>query len=156
MKKGNPLKVVPGLRDWTVYCMWFAAELITDNFDDVAAKLGVGDYKNLVLLRCVSEMGGMLSQAELSQVLRVNANSMVQRADTLEKTGFLRRERSKDNRRKYRIKLTPKAEKILHEFLKSPEPKIDGITPEELAALQRLCCSFIEYSLKEKSQHAAG
>jgi MarR family transcriptional regulator, lower aerobic nicotinate degradation pathway regulator len=56
---------------------------------------------------------GPLSQGELAEWVRTDRTTMVAFVDDLEERGYVRRERNPDDRRAYRLKLTPEGRRAL-------------------------------------------
>jgi DNA-binding MarR family transcriptional regulator len=100
--------------------------------------LGVGHHLVLKMLAAV----GPRSQQVLSEELRIDRSVMVGIADDLEKSGYVRRERSPEDRRAYAVTITApgrralaKAEKWIPEFL---DDTFAALSPPERDQLTRL------------------
>lgn len=94
-----------------------------------AQGLGVGEHLVLKMLAAV----GPCCQEELSKGLRIDRSVMVGCADRLEQAGFVNRERSAQDRRRYVITITGAG----HETLDRAESSIPGFLDEAFGALNR-------------------
>lgn len=87
--------------------------------DALAARLGhIGIRRHYFLLLAIHEGKGVTTQQELADLIEVDKVAMVGILDSLEKAGFIVRTQSKDDRRKHRIALTPKAVRHLPKIRK--------------------------------------
>jgi MarR family transcriptional regulator for hemolysin len=83
-----------------------------------------------------------LTQRELSRRVGMREPTTVTALKSLEKSGFVRRRQSEEDRRKIHVFLTPKAKKL--QAVLAPciaevnEIAASGLTPEEVATLRRL------------------
>lgn len=91
--------------------------------------LGVGEHLVLKMLTAV----GPCCQEELSNGLRIDRSVMVGCADRLEQAGFVNRERSAQDRRRYVITIT----RVGREALDRAESSIPGFLDETFGALTR-------------------
>ena len=107
--------------------------------DALAAKLGhIGIRRHYFLLVAIAEAKGKATQQELADLLESDKVTMVGILDSLDRAGFIRRTSDKDDRRKHRIILTPKAERHL--------PKIRKV----IADLNRKALSGLPASLADQ------
>ena len=86
------------------------AVTMTDRIEKVLAPLGIR-LKHYRLLR-VLYFEGPQRQNDLGTAMEVDRTTVVALVDHLEQRKFAKRERSPDDRRAYRVRLTPKGEKL--------------------------------------------
>jgi DNA-binding MarR family transcriptional regulator len=98
--------------------LWLQLNKVSRKYmDALAARLGhLGTRRHYFLLVAIGEGKGLLTQQQLADLLEVDKVAMVGILDALAKAGFVRRTRSKEDRRKHLITLTPKAQKALPEI----------------------------------------
>lgn len=86
---------------------------------------------------------GPLSQRELAQKILKSGGNVTMVIDNLEKRGLVKREREEEDRRLYRITLTPLGRKLIKNIFPRHAEKIASqmniLTKEELQELGRLC-----------------
>ena len=89
-------------------------------------------FYTLMLLQRLEED---VNQQQIAELLCIDKTSMVRIIDTLSKQGFVKRKKSKKDRREYQLELTPKAVQCIPEIRKalkeSNEETLAGITEEE-------------------------
>lgn len=104
--------------------LWLQLNKVSKKYmDALAAKLGhIGTRRHYFLLTAIGESEGKLTQQELADLLETDKVTMVGILDSLDRSGFIRRTRSKVDRRKQMITLTAKAERHL--------PKIKRVISE--------------------------
>ena len=90
------------------------------------------------LLQLVAANPGA-SQVELSREMHIDKASQVSLLDQAESAGWLIRTRSKEDRRRHELKLTPKGEamaaKIRKQTMRHEKKYVDRFSPEELKQL---------------------
>jgi MarR family transcriptional regulator for hemolysin len=98
--------------------LWLQLNKVSRQYmDALAARLGhLGTRRHYFLLVAIGEGKGLLTQQQLADLLEVDKVAMVGILDALVKGGFVRRTRSREDRRKHHIVLTPKAQKALPEI----------------------------------------
>lgn len=145
----NPLIIAPGLAQSPAYVVCHACDLMTERINHNARKLGLNDHKNLWLLIAIADGKGVLSQGTLGQVLQIGPNSMVKRADFLERRGLVKRVVNERNRREWLLRLTPKAERLVQEYLQAIV-ELSRLTQDEIKSLTTLAMRVIqaEYDVK--------
>lgn len=83
-----------------------------------------------------------LTQRELSRRVGMREPTTVTALKSLEKSGFVRRKQSEDDRRKIHVFLTPAAKKLQAELApcvaEVNEIALRGLTPDEITTLRRL------------------
>lgn len=86
---------------------------------------------------------GPLSQRELAQKILKSGGNVTMVIDNLEKAGLVKRERDEEDRRLYRVTLTPSGRKLIKNIFPRHAEKIASqmkvLTNEELQELGRLC-----------------
>jgi MarR family 2-MHQ and catechol resistance regulon transcriptional repressor len=86
---------------------------------------------------------GPLSQRELAQKILKSGGNVTMVIDNLEKGGLVKRERDSEDRRLYRITLTPSGRKLIKNIFPRHAEKIASqmnvLTKEELQELGHLC-----------------
>lgn len=86
---------------------------------------------------------GPLSQRELAQKILKSGGNVTMVIDNLEKRGLVKRKREEEDRRLYRITLTPSGRKLIKNIFPRHAEKIASqmnvLTKEELLELGRLC-----------------
>jgi MarR family 2-MHQ and catechol resistance regulon transcriptional repressor len=86
---------------------------------------------------------GPLSQRELAQKILKSGGNVTMVIDNLEKQGLVKRERNEEDRRLYRITLTPTGRKLIKNIFPRHAAKIASqmniLTKEELQELGHLC-----------------
>ncbi|MGZ8928841.1 MAG: MarR family winged helix-turn-helix transcriptional regulator [Methylobacter sp.] len=70
-------------------------------------------------------------QIDLAEILEIKPITLARQIDLLEEAGLVRRNKDSDDRRAYRLELTPKAQPIMQELWKIA----DGVEAEVLKAL---------------------
>lgn len=119
--------------------LWLQLNKVSKKYmDALAAKLGhIGIRRHYFLLVAIGEAGGHATQQALADLLETDKVTMVNILDALAKAGFIRRTVDKEDRRKHRIVLTPKAARNL--------PKIRKV----IADLNRKALSGLDGSLAD-------
>jgi MarR family transcriptional regulator, 2-MHQ and catechol-resistance regulon repressor len=86
---------------------------------------------------------GPLSQRELAHKILKSGGNVTMVIDNLEKRGLVKRERDEEDRRFYRVTLTPSGRKLIRNIFPRHAEKIASqmnvLTKEELLELGRLC-----------------
>ena len=86
---------------------------------------------------------GPLSQRELAQKILKSGGNVTMVIDNLEKRGLVKRERDSEDRRLYRVTLTPSGRKLIKNIFPRHAEKIASqmnvLTNEELQELGHLC-----------------
>lgn len=101
------------------------------------AGLERGQYQLMLAIKGMPE--GMRPRIrDLADRLQTRHHSAVELVNRLEAGGFVRRERSHDDRREVLIELTPKGEKVLAELALHHHEELRGAGPELVAALRRV------------------
>lgn len=93
------------------------------------------------------EQGGSVSQQDLSRMFAIDPTTIVAIVDELERAGFVRRERSTVDRRRYELRLTPEGAKALqaaHEVMDGVEAEFFGPLAADLPGYQRLTRQVLE------------
>jgi DNA-binding MarR family transcriptional regulator len=93
------------------------------------APLGI-DTREWAVLSCLDDEDG-LSQAEMAHKLGVDRTTMVGLVDELQRKSLVRREPDPEDRRKYRVELTPSGGEILEQG----GPLVDEAERQFLASL---------------------
>lgn len=87
------------------------------------------------LLQLVAANPGA-SQVELSRAMHIDKASLVSLLDQAESSGWLNRVRSKEDRRRHELKLTPKGERMAaslrKQTMRHEKKYLDRFTPDEL------------------------
>lgn len=98
--------------------LWLQLNKVSRRYmDALAARLGhLGIRRHFFLLVAIGEGKGSLNQQQLADLLEVDKVAMVGILDSLVGEGFVRRSRSRQDRRKQHIVLTPKARKAIPEI----------------------------------------
>lgn len=98
--------------------LWLQLNKVSRQYmDALAARLGhLGTRRHYFLLVAIGEGKGQLTQQQLADLLEVDKVAMVGILDALVEGGFVRRTRSREDRRKHHIVLTAKAQKALPEI----------------------------------------
>jgi len=98
--------------------LWLQLNKVSRQYmDALAARLGhLGTRRHYFLLVAIGEGKGLLTQQQLADLLEVDKVAMVGILNTLSREGFVRRTRSREDRRKHHIVLTAKAQKALPEI----------------------------------------
>ncbi len=94
------------------------------------------------------EGGSPLTLSHLSDVLHLDNSTVTGLVDRLEGAGFVRRDADPDDRRKWRISITPNGVKEIEKarrVIKSVNERIEaGFTKVEMSTLHRILGSFEE------------
>lgn len=92
---------------------------------------------------CWIAMEGELSQSELSERIGIEAPTLVGILDRMERDCWLERYSCPKDRRRKRMRVTKKAEAVWERIVACAQRvrtrATEGISPEELAVLRRLC-----------------
>jgi MarR family transcriptional regulator for hemolysin len=91
------------------------ARLIRRDFDRRAATLGATRAQWQVLAR-LARFGDGVRQVDLAEALDVEPISLCRMIDRLEQAGLVERRKDEEDRRAWRIHLTPKASPIIEEL----------------------------------------
>jgi MarR family 2-MHQ and catechol resistance regulon transcriptional repressor len=125
--------------------------LAFDTIQLASMKIAAEVYKTLQSQLTVSQFGvleaihkkGPLYQVEIARHIYKTTGNMTTVIDNLEKRGLVVRERGKEDRRYFKILLTPEGnrfiKKILPTYEKQVEKVLGRLTPEERDDLVRLC-----------------
>jgi DNA-binding MarR family transcriptional regulator len=84
--------------------------------------------------------------------MQVQHHSAVELINRLESGGYVRRERSEDDRREVLLELTPKGERVLEELALHHREELRSAAPTLVAALRRLTP---EKSAKSRTKNSA-
>lgn len=113
--------------------------------DRVAAEDGLSnslDYEALSTIRLVENQGKFIMPVEIARRLGMTTASMVNRADRLEKLGYVRRARNPADRRTLFLKLTPEgrdcADRQVRRRVEERERLLEGLTKREAETLSRI------------------
>lgn len=91
---------------------------------------------------------GDVSQTELAECLGIEPNTLAGVVRRMERDGWIERTCCSDDRRRNRLKATPKAEEIWEKSLtlcrEVREQAISGFTPAEVSLLKKLCLDIRE------------
>jgi MarR family 2-MHQ and catechol resistance regulon transcriptional repressor len=108
----------------------------------VASGLTLGQF---AVLEALEHRGPMCQHVLAEKLLRSGGNTTLV-LDNLEKNGFVRRERQRDDRRRIEIHLTPKGrcliERVFPEHAKVVEKWMAVLTPAEQDELRRLAAKL--------------
>jgi DNA-binding MarR family transcriptional regulator len=81
-------------------------------------------------------------QVDLAEILEIKPITLVKQIDLLEKAGLVRRNKDKEDRRAYRLQITPKAQSVIQELWKIADSVEDQalsvLTEEQQASLVKL------------------
>jgi MarR family 2-MHQ and catechol resistance regulon transcriptional repressor len=125
--------------------------LAFDAIQLASMKMADEGYNTLPPSLTVSQFGvleavykkGPLHQVEIARHISKTTGNITTVIDNLEKKGLVVRERSKDDRRYFKILLTPEGSRFIKKILPAHEKRIDVVmnrlTPEERDELMRLC-----------------
>lgn len=110
--------------------------------DRVAAEDGLsnsGDYEVLSTIRLVENQGNFIMPVEIARRLGMTTASMVNRADRLEKLGYVKRDPNPADRRTLFLKLTPEgrecADRQVLRRVEEREQLLRGLTQKEAETL---------------------
>jgi len=131
----------PHLHAW-----WFLARayhsvaLVLNRFFDERGITGA----QYGVLRCVADAGDEgLMLSDLSKRLMVTCGNITGVVDRLEQAGYLRRERSPEDRRVIRARLTPEGHALFQQIRPDYHERVrrlmEGLAPEEQQALGDSC-----------------
>lgn len=146
MRKKNPLELLPGVWRSSVLLCQTMCQVVNDRMSQEiqAAELGVNLREFWILLAAREHD---VNQSVLAEALGINPNVMVGLVDSLERKGFGRRRRA-ENRREYRIEVTPHGEEKCVEITAGWDDRnlrvFSPLTPEDLALFRELAMSVIE------------
>lgn len=112
----------------------------------VASGLTLGQF---AVLEALEHLGPMCQHILAEKLLRSGGNTTLV-LDNLEKNGFIRRERQRNDRRRIEIHLTPKGrrliERVFPEHAKVVEKWMAVLTPAEQDELRRLAAKLGRYA----------
>jgi MarR family transcriptional regulator, 2-MHQ and catechol-resistance regulon repressor len=116
--------------------------------DSVAARMGAQiEQSGLTMgqfgvMEALLHLGPMCQHTLAEKLLRSGGNVTLV-VDNLEKHGWVRRERQKDDRRLVKIYLTPKGERLISRVFpghaKAVTKEMSRLTPDEQETLRRIC-----------------
>jgi len=116
--------------------------------DSVASRMGAQiEQSGLTMgqfgvMEALLHLGPMCQHALAEKLLRSGGNVTLV-IDNLEKHGWVRRERQKDDRRMVKIYLTPKGERLISrvfpEHAEAVAKEMSSLTPDEQETLRRIC-----------------
>ena len=116
------------------------SHLIRQRFNKEAENLGFTHAQWRVLVH-LSENENC-RQIDLAQILEVKPITLVKQIDSLEELGLVRRNKDKDDRRVYRLEITPKAAPIMNKLWKIADAVeahvLNTLTTQEQGALVML------------------
>jgi DNA-binding MarR family transcriptional regulator len=116
------------------------ARIMRRDFDRRAAVLGATRAQWRVLAK-LSRCDGQ-RQIELAEALDVEPISLCRMVDRLEEAGFVERRRDEEDRRAWRIHLTPKAAPVIDEIEKQVDifqtDMLHGVSDEDRATASRV------------------
>ena len=102
-----------------------------------AAGLERGQYQLMLAIKGMPE--GMRPRIrELANRMHIQHHSAVELINRLERSGYVRRERSEGDRREVLLALTPKGERVLEELALHHHDELRSAAPTLVAALRRL------------------
>lgn len=116
------------------------AIILRNGFTKVLKPFGIApeQFSIMVLLQEQPD----ISQTEIANILVKDKTTITRLIDSVEKKGYLSRERVEGNRRAHRVFLTPEGEKVIDEVYvvgeKHKQCVNDAITPEEKAQLFKI------------------
>ncbi|MEM7373698.1 MAG: MarR family transcriptional regulator [Bacteroidota bacterium] len=129
----------------TSFLLSKCAVLITNELDSKMEHLGIRS-KHFAILLLLQEKKDV-NQREIGNILFIDRNTMVLLVDTLEELNYVKREKSKTDRRAYHILLTEKGREILPQATKIMEEVEDHflgmIDPEEKKKLNNYLINII-------------
>jgi MarR family transcriptional regulator, transcriptional regulator for hemolysin len=100
-----------------------------------------------------------LTQRELSRRVGMREPTTVTAVDSMEKSGFVRRIPSEEDRRKIHVFLTPKAKRLRSKLMPFVEEvnvvAAQGLSPAEVATLRRMLLKMMDNLSKEEAEYAA-
>lgn len=102
-----------------------------------AAGVETGQYQLMLAIKGMPE-GVRTRIRELAERLHIQHHSAVELVNRLEAGGYVRRERSRDDRREVLLALTPKGERVLAELALHHREELRSAAPRLVAALKRL------------------
>jgi DNA-binding MarR family transcriptional regulator len=107
------------------------------NTEEAARSVGLEpqQYIGLLALRGIPS-GQTASIRALAEQLQIRHHSTVELVDRMEKRGLLRREQSEDDRRRIRLRITPRGEKLLSHLVRHRIAELRVTGPALIRALQ--------------------
>lgn len=141
----NPLDTCPGLKLSPAYLLKTAASLIDERYEE-HLKSYCGDGKNFEILLAASS--GTLNQATIADTLDLSPNEMVDRIDSLEQQGYVRRVKNPENRKENLVHLTEASINFISQWEGNYNEHVSEIfsclSNLELDTLKHLCTKLIE------------
>jgi MarR family transcriptional regulator for hemolysin len=109
--------------------------------------------RNFYALILIEEGRGMLTQQELAEGLVSDKVMVVRIIDYLSENGYVKRQRDKSDKRKYRLILTPKAEealpKIKNAIAEVTQLALKGFSREKVDEFYKLLLAIESNLIKE-------
>jgi DNA-binding MarR family transcriptional regulator len=102
-----------------------------------AAGLERGQYQLMLAIKGIPE-GVRPRIRELANRMQIQHHSAVELINRLERGGYVRRERAKDDRREVLLALTPKGERVLAELALHHHVELQSAAPTLVSALRRV------------------
>ena len=141
--------------------LWLQLNMVSRQYmNALAARLGhIGTRRHYFLLVAIGEGKGLLTQQQLADLLEVDKVAMVGILDSLAKGGFVRRTRSREDRRKHHIILTPKARKAIPEIrraIRELNQRALAVTPLAFRAQFPAALSAMRSELESAVRASAG
>jgi len=103
----------------------------------LAEGLERGQYQLMLAIKGMPE-GVRPRIRELAQRMQIQHHSAVELINRLEKGGYVRRERAREDRREVLLALTPKGERVLAELALHHHEELRGAAPDLVTALRRV------------------
>jgi MarR family transcriptional regulator, lower aerobic nicotinate degradation pathway regulator len=133
------------LSERTAFQVYKLGQLIFQAVEDGLSALSMNGRMYFVLAGI--EQGGSVSQQDLSRMFAIDPTTIVAIVDELERAGFVRRERSTVDRRRYQLHLTPAGDKALraaHQVLDGVEAEFFGPLAADLPPYRTLTRRVLE------------
>ena len=135
---GKPTTTHPPLAERAVFRLYKLGQLIIQAAEEELVDLGLTGRRYFVLAR--AGQAGPVSQQDLARMLGIDPTTIVAIVDELERGGFVRRERSSVDRRRYELHLTDSGRAALasaDEVIDRVESEFfSELTPAELLTFQ--------------------
>jgi MarR family transcriptional regulator, lower aerobic nicotinate degradation pathway regulator len=126
---GKPTTTHPPLSERAVFRLYKIGQLIIQAAEEQLVDLGLTGRRYFVLGG--AGQAGPVSQQDLARMLGIDPTTIVAIVDELESGGFLRRERSSTDRRRYELHLTDAGRRALE----SADEVIDRVESEFFSSL---------------------
>jgi DNA-binding MarR family transcriptional regulator len=101
------------------------------------AGLERGQYQLMLAIKGMPE-GGRPRIRELANRMQIQHHSAVELINRLERGGYVRRERAREDRREVLLALTLKGEKVLSELALHHHEELQSAAPDLVAALRKI------------------